>query len=197
MDVCFTRCQLRFALGTLCGNTFFPALKMQARCIHVCLIVSLCQRHGLQHNAIDRAGRYAAFATGAIVGDYCVHQFVRTDDGIDRANLDAFSASNAVCFDDARQRARFFDTVFRVQRYGCVTKQRSKLHNARIATRWASIDVGVTVGDRLSVRATTVIAALFALRLRQQGIDAVGERCHGSVERIASEIYLQILRNVR
>ena len=166
MDFCFTRCKLRFARGVLFGHASFPSLKMHACRIHVRLIISLRKGHEFQHDAIDGAGGNASFAAGAIVGNHRVHPFVCTDDGVDRAHLNAFSASNAIGLDDARQRARFLDAVFGIQRNRCAAEQCGKFRYARTATRRTLIDVGVTLSNGFCVRAATVITALFALRLR-------------------------------
>ena len=178
MNLCLARCQFRLTLQVLCCETSFTALEVHARCVGMNEIVCLCHRHRFQHDAIDWAGWYAAFATRAVIGDDRMHQLVGADDRVDWTNLDAFGATDAIRFDDARERARLFDAVVRIQWNGCAIKQRSQLRDTRAATRRTLIDIRLAGDDRFRIRPATVVAALFALRLRQQGINAVGEQAH-------------------
>ena len=75
-------------------------------------------RHGLQLNAIHRAGRDTQLAAGAQVGQHGMHVFGAADDGIDRAGLDSLGAADAVGFDDYRNLRRFVLTATAVVRKG-------------------------------------------------------------------------------
>jgi hypothetical protein len=55
-------------------------------------------------------------------------------------------------------------------RYGTIKKFCQGVQSG-LATRRAAIDVSVTIGDRLGVRTTAVVAATPALRLGQQVVN--------------------------
>src|SRR3546814_5071020 len=54
------------------------------------------------HDAVNRAGRHAQFATRAQRFDHDVHQLRGPDDGVDRTGLDALGAADAVGFHHQR-----------------------------------------------------------------------------------------------
>src|SRR3546814_8742230 len=58
------------------------------------------------HDAVNRAGRHAQFATRAQRFDHDVHQLRGTDDGVDRTGLDALGAADAVGFHHQRDQRR-------------------------------------------------------------------------------------------
>jgi len=104
-----------------------------------------------------------------------VHVFVRAHDGVDRTGLDAQRTADAVGFIDARdqQRARF--AAFQVQGQDGGLEQGGKRGDALVAAGRAAVDRGCALGDGVGIGPAAVIAALGALRLGQQGVDAVGK----------------------
>jgi hypothetical protein len=53
------------------------------------------------------------------------------------------------------------------------TRQLGKLNNAGLATRWATVDIGLTMCNGLCVGPTGWVATSLALGLRQHRIDCV------------------------
>jgi hypothetical protein len=70
---------------------------------------------------------------------------------------------------------RAFESCLFGQRQRIGTKERSKTMNGVIAARWADVDCCVALDNSLRIRPATGIAALCALRLRQQLIDLLNE----------------------
>ncbi|NYE29741.1 hypothetical protein HDE78_002707 [Rhodanobacter sp. K2T2] len=169
------RRQLGVTLPALAFQSGFAPLEVLACGIGMGLI-DLCRRHRQQHDAVDRAGGHAKFAAGAVVGDDGVHHFGCAHDRVHRAGLDALGATNAIGLDDARQRTRLLDTVIRVERYDRSIQQRGEPLDACCATGRALIDRCFTARYGFGIRSAAVVSALLTLRLRQDRINAVGER---------------------
>jgi hypothetical protein len=120
-------------------------------------------------------GCHAQVAAGAQVGQDGVHQLGRADDGVDRAGLDAQRAADAQRFVDIGDRARPLQAVDGIERNDFAAGDRRQPRDAFGAARRALVDVGRAGGDRFRVGAAAVIAALGALRLRQDVFDAIGK----------------------
>lgn len=129
-----------------------------------------------QHaDAIHRAGRDAQFAAGAQRCDDGVHQLGCAGNRIHRAGLCAQRAADAEIFVDERDRRGLEHDVY-AERLECDAEQIRQLADAFLAAGRTLVDVRLMVGDGLGVRPATGIAALAALRLRQDGIDLVRYR---------------------
>src|SRR5262249_38313989 len=107
-----------------------------------------------------------------------VHQLRRADDRIHRAGADAQRAADAARLVYQRDAARSLDAVPRVERLRFPAEQRRELADPGFATGRALVDVGLAGRDRLGVAPAARVAALGALRLRQQRVDALGQRAH-------------------
>src|SRR5690625_279300 len=168
------RGQLRFAFGLFASQARLASLEVLSCRVGMRLIL-LRFGHGVEDDAIDRAGRHAQFAARAARVDDRVHALAGADDGVDRACLDALGAADAVRLDDARQGARLFDAVVGVERFGWASEQGSQLIDAGLAAGRTLVDVGAAGGDGFGIGTTAVVTALLALRLRQHGVDAVSQ----------------------
>ena len=125
----------------------------------------------------------AELAAGAQIGDDGVHVLGAADDRIDRAGLDAFGAADAVRFDHHRDLRCLVFAARAVEwhrRHAQYIRQRAR---AGIAAGRAVIDARRATRHGLGIRAAAVVAALPALGLRQQSIEAFGQAGHRSVER--------------
>ena len=133
----------------------------------------MCIRDSL--DAVNRTGRNAQVATSAPVGQHGMHVLVGADDGVDRTGLDAQRAADAVRLVDAGHQQRTGLAAAQVERQGGRLQQGGERGDAFVAARRAAVDGGVAGGDGIGIGPAAVIAALGALRLGQQGVDAVGE----------------------
>jgi len=104
-----------------------------------------------------------------------MHALRRADDGVDRARFDAQRASDADRFVDAGECERMGLAAAPIQRDALATGDRCERRDERVASGRAAIDRRAR-GDGVRVRTAAVIAALFALHLRQHGVDRVGKR---------------------
>lgn len=131
------------------------------------------------HNAVNRAGRQAQVTTGAPVCQDRVHAFVGTNDGINRASLDAKRAANAVFLFNDGDSKRARRPAARVDRFDRPVKKFAQLHDTVRAPRWAAVDVGLAACDGLRVGQTTIEPALGALCLGQKLVDLLNQvwRC--------------------
>ena len=136
---------------------------------------------GHHRDAIHGAGRQAQFATGAFAGDHRVHQLARAHDGIHRAGIDAFAATDTECFINDGAGARFVHAVSWIEWLGREMQQSGQRLQGDIAAWRTLIDAGGAVGERFGIGPTARITALRALRLRQPGVDLVNGngRAHG------------------
>ena len=66
-----------------------------------------------------------------------------------------------------------FSSVFGIQRLDFAAEQIGQLADAFLAAGRAQVDVGLALGDRFGVGLAAGVAALAALRLRQDGLDLV------------------------
>ena len=140
-----------------------------------------CRRHA---NAVDGARCDAQLATRAQRRHDRVHALGSADDRVHRACLDAQRASDAGRFIDDRDLQRPGRSACGIDRPGRAVDEGGERHDDGVATRRATIDVGVAARDGGRVRRAAVVAAAPALRLRQKVVDAGSERC--SHDRILS-----------
>jgi len=131
---------------------------------------------GNHRDAVDRARRQAELTTRAVTREHGVHMLRGADNGIDRAGGDAKRATNAGGFIDARDAQLLFGSVSRVERLSRHIEEPRQLENHGLSARGATIDRIGTRRNSLGVGTTSTMSAATALCLRQQGIDAVGER---------------------
>src|SRR5437763_15672330 len=99
-----------------------------------------------------------------------MHEPGGADDRVHRTRLDALHAADAGRLVDARDLRRSIEAVDGIERLRFPPEQRRELRHARVAARRALVDVGLAARDRLGVRPTAVIAALGALRLREERV---------------------------
>ena len=126
-------------------------------------------------DAIDRAGWHAQLATGAKIGDDIVHALARADDRIDRTCLYAERATDAQGLVDDGEREWLLDSVCRIQRHRNATHDVRDTRDAGFAARGTLVDLCIASRDRGRIRAAAVKAALPALGLRQNRVDAIDE----------------------
>ena len=136
---------------------------------------------GLHADAIDRARRHAQFAAGALIRQHSVHLLVRTQDGVHRAGLDTQGASYAPGFVDNGKHLGTDGPMGGIERHIRPDQQLSQRPDAGIATRWTLVDASFARCQRFRIRAAALVAALGALRLRQDGINMLGECGHSVV----------------
>ena len=98
---------------------------------------------------------------------------IRADDGVDRTGLDAQGTADAGVFDYDRHLFRF---LLGIQRFHFAAKQVGQLAYAIHAPRRTLVDVCLARGNRLRVGFATGVAALTALRLRQDRLDLLDHR---------------------
>ncbi|MNL04014.1 hypothetical protein D3C87_1245720 [compost metagenome] len=131
------------------------------------------QRQRPHLDAIHRAGRYTEVATGAFVDDDRVHQFGCTDDGVHRARLDAFGATDALGLADVSD-LRGSRTATGVQLQHRHLQQVCQGRDGFAAARRALVD-RLTAGDAFGIRLAPGVPALAALGLRQECVDALNQ----------------------
>ena len=128
---------------------------------------------GADHrDAVDGAGRDAEPAAGAHRDEDRVHPLRRARDRVDGAGFDAKRATDAGRLVDPGDRERRRLAAGAIERKPRTAGQRCKLCDEGLIARRAAID-GRAVGDRFRVGAASRVTAAPALRLRQQGIDAI------------------------
>ncbi len=125
------------------------------------------RRQADQVDAVHRAGGDAQLAARAFIGDHRVHQLGGADDGVHRAGLDAFGAADALGLANHRHLGR---RGGQGQRQFGHLQQIGQGAKGRGATGWTLVD-RLARGDAFGVRQAAGVAALAALRLRQQGVD--------------------------
>ena len=143
------------------------------------VLVDRCSR-GVHHDAVHWARRHAQLAAGAQQLDHGMHVLARANDGVDRARLDALGATDAVGFDNHCDLRRFVLATRAVERFRSDVEYVRQCTCSGVAAGWAAIDVNPACGQGFGVRATTGIAALAALRLRQDAVKTFDEIgcCH-------------------
>ena len=137
---------------------------------------------GTDHrDAVDRAGRDAQRAARAHRGEDRVHPLRCSDDRVDGAGVDAKCAADAGRLVDPRDGQRTRVAARAIQRNRRTAGERCKLCDDDVVARRAAIDRRAT-GDRFGIGTAALIAAAPALRLRKDGVDAIGKgcRCRGA-----------------
>ena len=125
-----------------------------------------------------RAGRHrlpirrdAQRAAGTQRFDDDVHMLAGADDRVYRTGLYAFGAANTVRFHDHRDQRRWLFTTTAVVGQGRQIQQMCQCTRSGITTGRATIDACIASRHRFGIRAATVVAALTALRLRQDAVE--------------------------
>lgn len=150
--------QLESPARSVCSQTAFRARRPCA---------------GFHHpDAVDGAWRQAQLASSAVTCDYRVHQSRRTDNRIDRARLDAQRAADTKRFVYHCNGRRFGRAEARVNWFESDAEQRGELARAVLSAGGALVGFGASRGECLGVGPAAAIAALAALRLRQQSVNA-------------------------
>jgi hypothetical protein len=107
-----------------------------------------------------------------------MHPLRRTDDRIDGARIDTERAADAGDLGNPcdAQRSRF--SARDIERHDGPARHCGELRDDSVCSRRATVDRSA-LGDRFGVGAASVVSAASALRLRQHGVDAVGQigRC--------------------
>ena len=124
-------------------------------------------------DAIDRTRRQAQFAAHASVGDDCVRFARRADDGVDRTRGQTQRATHAFGFSNHRDLRRHRRRQTRVERQRLFVKQNRQGADGLRPARRTQIDRRFARRQRARVGAAAGIAALPALRLRQNIVDAL------------------------
>lgn len=132
-----------------------------------------------QRDTVHRARHQAKPTPRAFLRQHRMHDLRCPQNRVDRADLYAFGAPDTNSFVDDGNGARGFDAVFGVQRLVFAAQQRGERADAGFAAGRALVNVGFADGDGFGVGAAAGVVALAALGLRQQGVDAVGERDDG------------------
>src|SRR5690348_16816502 len=121
-----------------------------------------------------------------------MHALLRADDRVDGARGDAKRTADARRFVDARDAQRTRHAARGVERWGRASEQaRERIERGASAWR-AAVDVRVTGGNRRCIRATPLVPAAAALRLRQQLVDAIGkfgQRIHGAILAVMGQMH--------
>lgn len=130
-------------------------------------------RQRLHVDAVDGAGRQAQVTAGAFVGDDGVHQLCGADDGIDRAGLNAFGATDAFGFANEGNLGRCASSLW-VRRKQWHFQQHGQRGDG-FAAAWRALVDGVARSQAFGVGPTAIVAAFAALGLRQQGVDALNQ----------------------
>jgi hypothetical protein len=113
-----------------------------------------------------------------------MHVLAGADDGVDRARLDALGATDAVGFDNHGDLRWLVFATRAVEWFRSDAKYVRQRMCAGVATWGAAVDAGHPCGQGFGVGATAGIAALAALRLRQDSVEAFDEAgcCHAQGE---------------
>jgi hypothetical protein len=104
-----------------------------------------------------------------------MHEFVGPDNRIDRASLYAQGAADAVRFVDDRYLQRQMLAAMGIQEHFGQAKQRGQGLDASLAAGRAAVDGCVIQGNSLGIWPAAIVAALGALGLGKNRIDAVGK----------------------
>ncbi len=124
-------------------------------------------------DAIDGAWRQAKLATGAAIAYHGVHPFRRSDDRIDWTRADAQRAADACRLIDASTRKWATGAKCGIERKRRNTEQLAESGDRGIAAGRTAIDWGGAIRDGLGIRSASLVAALLALCLRQQGFNSI------------------------
>lgn len=121
-----------------------------------------------QMDAVHRADRYTELAAGAIGLDDGVHLFVRAEDGVGRAGINAQGAADAPCLVHKGHAARALDAVLGVERLERFATDGRQPRHAFFATGRTLVDVGLALRDSIGIGRAVRVAAAGALCLRQR-----------------------------
>ncbi len=125
-------------------------------------------------DAVNRAGRNAKFATTAVIGHHDVHLARSADDGVYRTGGDAQGAADAELLVDQGDVKRLVFAACSVKRQDRLSGQACECGHGCIAAGRTAVDRRAVMSNRLGIGAAAVVAALGALRLRQQLINFFG-----------------------
>src|SRR5690606_37620841 len=101
-----------------------------------------------------------------------MHVLGAADDGVDRAGLDALGAADAVVLDHQRDLCRLVLAAAAVVRARKVAQQSGQRVGAVVATGRATVGPGLAGGHGFGVGPAPGVAALAALGLREQAVQA-------------------------
>jgi len=105
-----------------------------------------------------------------------VHVLGRAEDRIYRTGLDTQGAANAHLLINYRQGFGFFLATVRVQGFGLDAQQLRQGHDSGLPAGRALVNIRLSAGDGLRIRAATRVVALAALGLWKNCIDPVNHR---------------------
>lgn len=124
-------------------------------------------------DAVDRTGCDTQVASGAQLGNDCMHAPVRPHDRINWTGLDALGASDTQIAYDTNAVSWRFLSAARVKREGRFSGLCSQCCDASRTAGRAAIDLSAFGDNGLCIGQTSAIPALSALGLRQQVIDCL------------------------
>lgn len=124
-------------------------------------------------DAVDRTGCDTQVASGAQLGNDCMHAPVRPHDRIDWTGLDALGAPDTEVAHDTNAVSWRLLSAARVKREGRCPGLRGQCFDAPRTARRATIDWSAFGDDGLCIGQTSAIPALSALGLGQQVIDCL------------------------
>jgi hypothetical protein len=163
------------ALLFLHGLTQLVGLKTfaQPRRMEALLITVTGGAGRFNDDAVHGTGRQAQGAAGAFGGNHGMHQFAGADDRIYRAGGNTKRASDAGRLFDPCHRRWCCAAVGRVQWQQLFAEQRCDFRNDLVTARRTLVEGRCSRGNGVSIWPAAGVAALSALRLRQQGVDRV------------------------
>jgi hypothetical protein len=119
-----------------------------------------------------------------------MHKFIGTDNGVRRACFQTFCAADAGRLIDDGNTMREMLAAGNIKRNDWPGQQLCQRGNTFLATGRAAIYRRMLSGNRLRVRHAADVAALGALRLRQEGVDSVDQGGVHGAEHSTSEVLL-------
>ena len=123
-------------------------------------------------NTVDRAGGKTQFTSGAISCRNGVHELSGTNDGINRARLDAKRAPNAFGFINDDRLGKRNRVEVGVQLVICLSRCAVQLHKNPRTPRVAPVRVASPTDDGFGKLATRGVTTTLALELGQQRVDS-------------------------
>ena len=130
---------------------------------------------GIHRDAVDRTGWHAQVAAAAQRLDHGVHPLGGADDRVQRAGGDAFGAADAKQGIDPGDVPCTRLAAPGIQCRRRLLQQDGEPLDTGLAARRAAVDRRFTERDGLGIGLASVVAALGALGLGQQGVDALDE----------------------
>lgn len=132
---------------------------------------------GAHMDTVDGARLKTEFAAGALAFDYRMHPFGGTQDGINRAGLEAQGTADTELFIDVGHHGYiFFFAHFFIKGDRVAAQKVGQGLDTGFATRRTAVNLRLAGGNRLGIGAATGKAALAALGLGQDGIDLIDNR---------------------